>query len=91
MIATFDRQRGVGVKLIAGLVDPPIAGENKTGKNQRLRFSPALSQPALDKQLINPPLWQQSETSYARAGCSAISRPSADKANATIWRALSPA
>ena len=49
MVATLDRQRGVCVKLIAGLVDPPIAGENKTGKNQRLRFSPALSQPALDK------------------------------------------
>jgi hypothetical protein len=28
---------------------------------------------------------------YARAGCAAISRPSADSAIATMWRAFSPA
>jgi hypothetical protein len=91
MVATFDGQHRVGGEPIAGLVDPPIACINKPGEDQRLRPGPALRQPALDQQLIDPLLRQQSETSYARAGCSAISRPSADKAIATMWRALSPA
>jgi hypothetical protein len=91
MVATFDRQRGVGGKPIARLVDSPVAGVDETGKDQRLRLGPALRQAALDQQLINPLLRQQSETSYARTGCSAVSRPSADKAIATMWRALSPA
>jgi hypothetical protein len=91
MVATLDHQRGVDVKLVAGLVDPPVPGVDEAREDQRLRFGPALSQPALDKQLINPSLRQSSETGYARAGCSAISRPSADKAVATMWRALSPA
>ena len=91
MVATFVRQRGFGGKPIARLVDPPVPGVDKARKDQRLRSGPALSQPALDEQLINPSLRQSPETSYARAGCSAISRPSADKAVATMWRALSPA
>ena len=91
MVATFDRQRSFGGEPIARLVDPPVAGVDETGKDQRLRLGPALRQPALDQQLIDPLLRQQSETSYARAGCSAVSRPSADKAIATMWRALSPA
>ena len=91
MVAAFDRQCGFGGKPIARLVDPPIAGVDEAGKDQRLRLGPALRQPALDQQLINPLLRQQSEASYARAGCSAISRPSADKAIATMWRALRPA
>jgi hypothetical protein len=91
MVATFDRQCGFGGKPIAGLVDPPFAGVDETGKDQRLRLGPALRQSALDQQLINPWFRQHSETGYARAGCSAVSRPSADKAIATMWRAFSPA
>ena len=49
MVATFDCQRRIGGEPIAGLVDPPIAGVNKPGKDQRLRLGPALRQPALDQ------------------------------------------
>jgi hypothetical protein len=45
----------------------------------------------LDEELIGPALCRHRCESQARAGCAAISRPSADKAVATIWRALSPA
>ena len=49
MVATFDRQRRIGGEPIAGLVDPPLAGVDQTGEDQRLRLGPALRQPALDQ------------------------------------------
>jgi len=91
VVAALERQRSVDGKLMAGFVDPPIVGVDEPRKDERLRFGPAFGQPALDQELINPLLRQSFETSYARAGCSAISRPSTDKAIATMWRALSPA
>jgi len=91
VIAALDRQCNIDRDLVASLVDPPAAGIDETSKDQRLRPGPAFRQAPLGEKLIGPPLRRQSERSYARAGCSAISRPSADKAVATMWRALSPA
>jgi hypothetical protein len=56
-----------------------------------LRLGPALCQALLDEELIGPPPCLHLSKSQARAGCAAISRPSAERAIATIWRALSPA
>ena len=56
MVAALDRQRGVGGELVAGLVDPPLAVIDDAGEDQRLRLGPAFRQPALDEQLIGPPL-----------------------------------
>ena len=45
----------------------------------------------LPPELIGPPPCLHLSRSQARAGWAAISRPSAERAIATIWRALSPA
>ena len=85
-----NKRRDLG-KLFAGLVDSPVAATHEARENQRLRFGPAFCEALLDQKLVGSALRTQSRRNYARAGCAAISRPSADKAIAAMCRALSPA
>ena len=91
MIALLERERHVGAELVAGLVDAPLSAADQAGQDQCLRLCPALRQALLDEELIGPPLCRHLSRNQARAGCAAISRPSADSAIATMWRALRPA
>src|SRR6266446_754075 len=91
VISPLEHERRVRHELFSGLVDPPPGRADKTGEDQRLRLCPALGEALLDEELIGPSLCRQSLRRQARAGCWAISRPSAAKAIATMWRALSPA
>ena len=52
MVLAAHLQRRVGGERLAGLVDPPFAGEHLAGEDQRLRAGAALGQAALDEQLI---------------------------------------
>jgi hypothetical protein len=49
----------VGAKLLAGLVDLPLARKHKSGKDQCLRLSPALGEAAVDEELIGARLGHQ--------------------------------
>ena len=49
-------ERQVGGDALPGLVQPPLAGEDLPGQDQRLRLGAALGQPALDEQLIEAEL-----------------------------------
>ncbi len=59
VVSALDHQRGLSSDLVAGLVDPAIAGVDQTGQDQRLRPGPAFGQATLDQQLIGPPLRRQ--------------------------------
>src|SRR5216683_2970529 len=91
VISPLEHERRVRHELFSGLIDPPPGHADETCEDQRLRLCPALGEALLDEELIGPSLRRQRSKSQARAGCWAISRPSADKAIATMWRALSSA
>jgi len=56
MVAAGDREGRIRGERGARLVDAPCAGEDETGKDQRLRLGPALGKPLLDQELIGAPL-----------------------------------
>src|SRR5215472_18619087 len=91
MITPLERQRQIGRELFSRFVDAPSVAADETREDQRLRLRPAFCQALFDKELVGAPSCRHRSEGQARAGCAAISRPSADRAIATIWRALSPA
>src|SRR4051794_9005576 len=89
MVTAGECEGGVVAEGGAGLVDAPPCGADQPGENQRLRLGAAFGKPLFDQQLVGAALRQCS--CYARAGCSAVSRPRAASAVATMCLALSPA
>src|SRR5262249_32873041 len=78
-------------ELVSLLVDAPSVAADEAREDQRLRLRPAFCQALFDEELVGAPSCRHRSEGQARAGCAAISRPSADRAIATMWRALSPA
>ena len=52
MIAAADRKRRLGGQKLPRLLDLALAREDESGKDQRLRASPAFGEAALDEQLV---------------------------------------
>ncbi len=52
MVAALDRQRRGGIDRLPRLVDPPVAGEDQPGEDQRLRPRPAFGEAEGDELLV---------------------------------------
>jgi len=91
MIAPLELQCQIGRELFSWFVDAPSVAAHEAREDQRLCLRPAFCQALFDEELVGAPSCRYRSDGQARAGCAAISRPSADKAIATMWRALRPA
>jgi len=89
VIAALERQDRVGRELFAGFIDTSSVAADEAREDQCLRLRPAFCQALFDEELVSAPPCRHRPEGQARAGCAAISRPRADSAIATMWRALS--
>jgi hypothetical protein len=76
MIAAVQRDLGLIGEESTRLLDALFARKDETGEDQRLRALAAFGKAAFDDQLIGA-AFPPHRGGYARAGCSATSRPSA--------------